>query len=81
MESKWITILFFTLTVSIGGVMFSQGLSFAQWNPHMGVDYFIDMHAWLLGIAGVGVFVAGIWCHRLHGRIAKLEQRLGPESE
>jgi len=73
MEKKWVTFLLFSLTLGSSSILFSLGASSARWSETLPIDYFINVHAGLLFVAGVGLFVVGLWCNRLHIRIEKLE--------
>ncbi len=61
MEKKWVTWLFFFLTIGSGVMLFSRGISFARWSETHAIDYFIDVHAGLLVIAGVGLFIVVLY--------------------
>ena len=77
MKNHWETLLFnlfFFCMFASCVILMSQGVTFARWNEDMPINYFIDEHAKLLTFSGVGLFVAALWCVRLHCRIYKLEK-------
>ncbi len=77
MKNHWETLLFFLFffcMLATGIILMSQGATFARWNEDMPINYFIDEHAKLLTFSGVGLFVAALWCVRLHSRLYKLEK-------
>ena len=77
MKNRWEIFLFFlflTCMFTSGVILISQGVSFARWNEGMPINYFIDKHAELLALSGVGLIAAAHWCMRLHSRLYKLEQ-------
>ncbi len=60
--------------IATGIILMSQGATFARWNEDMPINHFIDMHAFLLSLSGIGILAASFWCIRLHSRIDKLEK-------
>ena len=77
MKNHWETFLFFLFLCCMftsGVILMSQGVSFARWNEDIPINYFIDKHATLLALSGVGLLAAAHWCIRLHSRLYKLEQ-------
>ena len=77
MKKYWEILLFFMFffpMFATGTILTSQGLSFAKWDEVTSINHFIDMHAFLLSLSGIGILAASFWCIRLHSRIDKLEK-------
>jgi len=77
MKIYWETLLFFLFffcMIATGIILMSQGATFARWNEDMPINHFIDMHAFLLSLSGIGILAASFWCVRLHSRLSNLEK-------
>jgi hypothetical protein len=60
----------------IGGILFSQGASFARWSPYMGIAHYVNFHALLLAASGLGLLFVGVLLKNLLARIETLEYEI-----
>jgi hypothetical protein len=72
---KWERILVIMILIS-GGIVSSQGGSFARWSEFKKPESLLDFHAELLLIGGLGVFFAGLLLWRLIKKMESLEKEL-----
>ena len=66
--------LFLFFVGVIGGIVFSQGVSFARWSEFQPVSHFIDFHAILISALGFGLMCISSLFWPLMRRIDELEK-------
>ncbi len=69
------------IALTCGMIALSQGLSFARRNPFLEIDRYIDSHANLIAILGLGLFFLSICLADVKIRLLALEKKLGADEK
>lgn len=73
---------FFVFAIwAVGGVVFSQGVSFATWNESFPVGSQFNEHALLIAACGLGIFCCGFVIQHLLDRLQVVEEELSRQNE
>lgn len=64
------------IVLTLGLVVFSQGVSFGRWSSFATAAENHDLHALLLTFAGVSLFLAGLLFHQVLQRLDAAERQL-----
>ena len=64
------------IVASLGLIVFSQAMSFGQWNQHSSLEKNFNFHALLLAGCGFGLMFIAAAALALHRRLARLEKLL-----
>jgi hypothetical protein len=59
-----------------GGVIFTQGFSFARFRVGQSISDTMNFHAVLLGLAGVALFACGLFIRATLERLSRLEKEI-----
>ncbi len=61
--------------LTIGMILFSQGMSFGRWNEFNTIEHYINLHSLMIASGGVGLMFLAIALFVVMKRINNLEKR------